>query len=1048
MPHCIIGLRILNELVEEVNSKVHTRSVTEHRRVAVSFRDQCLLSVFEIALAILNQVATRQLPLSGMDAGTANHVENKILEQALALANACLGFDFIGTNPSESTENVGSLQVPTSWRDKFEKPDYLTMLFSLYEGAATGQIRLRDASGSLGAPSSMVQNATRAAQVLEVLTHYTSARRSVFRSDSSRKQFLLLTMSGIVNILKSRVGLNQGSCYHRFCQLLGRLKANYQLSELVRVDGYHIWLELTAQFTQESLENLHALSDSIHYLLMLWSKMVSAVPYVRRATPGSGSSSSAATQPGETLLDRYAPGVLKKYLEVRLALAAAAEQGTVENADLDDAETAVLQAEQLPGLFRFQYADSVATLASALDTLSTKHESLSNIVGSAVLQGAAAAASDPNFQAAKTQLSVVEAQLAWLVYMVGAIIGDSPFGSSTRSPGDERRDAELCKRVIALMQSVNARLTKTEGVVKCDYRLEMASLYFLAQFRKTFFVESRGMPAPPPAIGAAGTQPLLDATAADAAESGRGGGPDPSPTRSGFGGERMSSVMSRAAERQTAKQKLFDSMFAEMGLGDHLVVASFFIAKLASNLKFWPGSQEVLGQTLDVFQAMTHSYSSGKLLLALEVVNKLLLNHTSEHFRFLEPLENGRLRTRFYMCVARLLYISEDPDVMFERFMSPLASAMDRVKANISVKSSAMGLQVAGVCRDLRGVIAAAHNPRTYTLVFEVLYPQYFDMFVAAVTTWADEPQVTTPLLKMLAELVHNRAHRISFGASSPNGILLFREISKVAVAYGQQLAAMAVPAQRELWQKRYKGLSVLLTMMARILDGSYVNFGVFDLYEDPSLQNALETVLQLALSVPDADLVAFPKLSRSFYYLVHVLTKSHLKRLVGIPTASWQRIMAAVRDGLETHDPTIANHAAYALDYTATAFVQHFRKDSVLGNALRAQVSAERDLFHNFMKLLFQLVVFGDLTTQWAMTRPMLPLVLAADMVEPRTWDRFKEALVMSQPVEGGVRARLVEEMGKLMKDVTRSLDSPNRDRFSKHLSSFRTAVREFVTL
>ena len=193
---------------------------------------------------------------------------------------------------------------------------------------------------------------------------------------------------------------------------------------------------------------------------------------------------------------------------------------------------------------------------------------------------------------------------------------------------------------------------------------------------------------------------------------------------------------------------------------------------------------------------------------------------------------------------------------------------------------------------------------------------------------------------------------------------------------------------------------------------------------------------------------MTFPKLARAFYYFVHTLTKGHLKRLVGIPAPAWKRIMEAVREGLETDDATIANHASYALDYTATAFVQHARKDSAVGRQLREQVSKEPTVFDSMMKLLFQLVVFGESSTQWAMTRPMLPLILAADMVTPRSWDAFKESLTGSQPVEGGVRARLVEELGKLMKDITRSLESPNRDRFSQRLSSFRLAVRSFVKL
>lgn len=40
--------------------------------------------------------------------------------------------------------------------------------------------------------------------------------------------------------------------------------------------------------------------------------------------------------------------------------------------------------------------------------------------------------------------------------------------------------------------------------------------------------------------------------------------------------------------------------------------------------------------------------------------------------------------------------------------------------------------------------------------------------------------QVTTALLKFMAEFVLNKTQRLTFDSSSPNGILLFREVSKV----------------------------------------------------------------------------------------------------------------------------------------------------------------------------------------------------------------------------------------------------------------------------
>lgn len=69
--------------------------------------------------------------------------------------------------------------------------------------------------------------------------------------------------------------------------------------------------------------------------------------------------------------------------------------------------------------------------------------------------------------------------------------------------------------------------------------------------------------------------------------------------------------------------------------------------------------------------------------------------------------------------------------------------------------------------------------------VFFDRYPDYTPILIRAVELWAHDPQVTTPVLKLFAELVQNRSQRLQFDISSPNGILLFREASKVICAYG-----------------------------------------------------------------------------------------------------------------------------------------------------------------------------------------------------------------------------------------------------------------------
>ena len=60
-------------------------------------------------------------------------------------------------------------------------------------------------------------------------------RRSLFIGDTERSRFLNHLVKGTREVLRTQQGLAEHANYHEFCRLLGRLKTNYQLAELVRL---------------------------------------------------------------------------------------------------------------------------------------------------------------------------------------------------------------------------------------------------------------------------------------------------------------------------------------------------------------------------------------------------------------------------------------------------------------------------------------------------------------------------------------------------------------------------------------------------------------------------------------------------------------------------------------------------------------------------------------------------------------------------------------------------------------------------------------------
>lgn len=117
--------------------------------------------------------------------------------------------------------------------------------------------------------------------MLSCLVQIASVRRSLF-NNAERAKFLSHLVDGVKRILANPQVRSRPRCatrahissvflmaspvlfarqclpdpnnYHEFCRLLARLKSNYQLGELVKVENYPEVIRLIANFTVTSLQ--------------------------------------------------------------------------------------------------------------------------------------------------------------------------------------------------------------------------------------------------------------------------------------------------------------------------------------------------------------------------------------------------------------------------------------------------------------------------------------------------------------------------------------------------------------------------------------------------------------------------------------------------------------------------------------------------------------------------------------------------------------------------------------------------------------------------
>jgi exportin-7 len=614
----------------------------------------------------------------------------------------------------------------------------------------------------------------------------------------------------------------------------------------------------------QSFESCASATNSVYYLLQLWSRLVTSVAYLKGE--------------GESHLDSYVPQVTQTYILSKLQTARATLQAHPGEDPMENEEQLVDQLDSASPLCRYQYEQTAKFLLGLFDP------ALNKLMAFASAGNVALGAGGP-----QAEIAVVEGELAWLVYIVGAVVGAR--GTSRTSDEHEELDGDLCTRVFQAIKWVEMRQPTQPGASAPTLeRLELALLYFFQYFRKAYI----------------GEQANISSTS------------------------------------------LYQRLSESVGISDNVTVMSVMVNKTMQNLKVWCRHEELVDKSLVLFHELASGYSSSKTLCKLEVITLALRHHGPAQLPFLSQSGNPRHRTTFYTTLTRILLMDDNGLLDFELFMAPFVPVLQHLQAFFTQAEAAAPTAAArdeakalltGVLRDLRGVCVGTANRRAYVAFFDWLYPDFLPMLVRSVELWWNDSSVTTPLLKFMAELVHNKCQRIAFDSSSPNGILLFREASRLLATYGHRILNGAPPTYAD----KYKGVSICLTILSRALSGGYVNFGVFSLYGDTALSAALDVVLQLSLSIPIQELMAYPKVMRGYFPFSEILCHNHTTYLCMLEPAIFFQIISNIQYGLKwvnpPHDISVSSESASALYHLVEFRFRSNKKDAQALQALESHV-------------------------------------------------------------------------------------------------------------
>uniref|UniRef100_A0A6A7FXJ8 Exportin-7-A-like n=2 Tax=Hirondellea gigas TaxID=1518452 RepID=A0A6A7FXJ8_9CRUS len=592
------------------------------------------------------------------------------------------------------------------------------------------------------------------------------------------------------------------------------------------------------------------------------------------------------------------------------------------------------------------------------------------------------------------EMKILQGQLTWLVYIIGSVLGGRMVFNTTEE--HDAMDGELACRVLQLMNLTDSCLLRGDG---CE-RLEIATISFFDQFRKIYVGD------------------------------------------------------------QTHKfSRLYMRLAEILGLNDETMVLAVFVRKIIINLKYWGHSELLLNHTLKLLSELSNGYNSVRKLVKLDEMQFMLNNHTSEHFAFLSnvvSVKEMRSRTLFYTSMGRLLILElgEDED-KFDQFMQPLTNAFDNLGGLLSqgvtpmIQAEEAKKTLIGLARDIRGLANAFTTKLSYMMFFDWIYPTYSGIFIRGLEIWSHDPEVTTPILKLYAELVQNKSQRLQFDVASPNGILLFREASKVIVTYGSRLLARGNNIPKEqIYPLRLKGISVCFSMLKAALCGNYVNFGVFLLYGDEALDSALHTFVKLLLSIPQEDLMVYPKLSQTYFVLLECLAQDHMNFLATLEPNVFLYILSSISEGLSAIDTSVCSGCCATLDHIVTHLFKQLNnkgsKKAALGSvdvendSLVKVMKHQPQILHQMLSTVLNIIMFEDCRNQWSMSRPLLPLIL----LNNEYFGQLRQQIISQQAADK--QTMMAHFFENLMEGIQPHLQSKNRDKFTQNLSVFRREIND----
>jgi len=378
-------------------------------------------------------------------------------------------------------------------------------------------------------------------------------------------------------------------------------------------------------------------------------------------------------------------------------------------------------------------------------------------------------------------------------------------------------------------------------------------------------------------------------------------------------------------ESFTENKIIYEGLSQKFGINSPMMIVERILQKIVTLVQKWPNHSLIVEKNLGqggLFATLSLGWSLCKLLSKSELVLSLLRTHSE-----IDPGEEVRTHIKYYKAIGRLLFSFFNTQQVFCEFIQPWQTIFGQIQAffkesenSATPPNNEVHKKFILTLHDMRGFASSIQSYNGgYRVFFEWLYNEvHFDEWIQQL--FSCQSQVLQlddmwAVVQFISEVSYQRQCRISFDpCNNFNGIKLFKSTATILMLYGNSLQRINFANKPD---EKYKSLSLYSKGFQYALSGGYTSFGVFQLYNDPILNQLLSQWLTFILDLDMNELEMYPTMATQFFSAIELISWQHYDFLVCTPSSNefCSKLFKFCYVGMFSLAPAIVNSACSAVE-------------------------------------------------------------------------------------------------------------------------------------